>query len=317
MLITKQWARIAGYAAVGLVFVFFLTTLGFSAPYSQLRHALPPEHAGKPSSTASPAASEASNAAKPTSTTLRKAVVMGKLSSDNTDWVAKELHDWESAVYVVDLPGNATSPTGFRTKMNKAREATPYLTYIVEHYDSFPDIAVFVHSHRNGWPKAWHTDARNYDTVNMLQQLRLNTVAERGFVNLRCIENPGCPNEIQLNRKYPDNDRKAELAYPYVYGQFFNMTVERVREEIPVVGTPCCAQFAVTRERVLKRPKQEYARYITLLEESTYDDHTLGGVLEFMWHILFGADPVNCEDHKKCWAEVYGRRRGWSPGPGH
>ncbi|EME46500.1 hypothetical protein DOTSEDRAFT_169139 [Dothistroma septosporum NZE10] len=246
------------------------------------------------------------------STQFRKTIVMGKLSSQDTDWVQEIMQDWDHAVYYVDLAGNEHSPSGLRTKINKAKEATPYLTYIVEHYDNLPDVAVFLHAHRKGWPEAWHNDAKDYDAVNMLHELQLDVVMERGYVNLRCLSTPGCPNEVQLNRNPPEDDRRAELAYPYVYGQFFNMTAEKVKEQISVIATPCCAQFAVSRDQIHQRPRSEYARYLTLIEESSYDDETLGTVMEYMWHILFGRDAVYCEDTAQCWASVYGRRNGRS-----
>ncbi|KAF2170105.1 hypothetical protein M409DRAFT_64465 [Zasmidium cellare ATCC 36951] len=236
---------------------------------------------------------------------------MGKLSEEDTEWVA-ELGEWQSAIYTVDLSGNETSPTGFKTEMNKAKEATPYLTYIVDHYDTFPDAAVFIHAHRNGWPAAWHNDAKGYDAMNMLHQLKMEAVLDRGFVNLRCVGDPGCPAEIQLNRNPPEQSRHAEIAYPYVYSDFFNMTVQEVREQVPIVATPCCAQFAVSKEQVLKRPKTEYERFLQLIKESKYDDETLGTVMEYMWHILFGRDPVHCENTQQCWKIVYGREADWS-----
>ncbi|KXT07749.1 hypothetical protein AC579_1056 [Pseudocercospora musae] len=211
----------------------------------------------------------------------RKAIVVGKLSSEDTAWVS-ELSDWESAIYIVDLPVNATSPSGHRTKINKSKEALPYLTYIVENYSKFPQTAVFVHAHRNGWPQAWHNDAKDYDAVNMIRALKLDYVQEQGFVNLRCRTDVGCPSEINLNRDPPNPIKQAEHAYPEIYGAFFNLRVADVKAQIPVVATPCCAQFAVSREQVWKRSKEEYERWLDLILELEYDDETLGTVMEYM-----------------------------------
>ncbi|EME82753.1 uncharacterized protein MYCFIDRAFT_6395, partial [Pseudocercospora fijiensis CIRAD86] len=235
----------------------------------------------------------------------RKAIVMGKLSSEDTTWVS-ELSDWESAIYIVDLQLNATSPSGHRTKINKSKEALPYLTYIVENHSNFPETAVFVHAHRNGWPQAWHNDAPNYDAVQMLQTLNLEYVQQQGYVNLRCKTDVGCPNEMILNRTPPNPIKNAEHAYPHVYAAFFDMSVEDVREKIPVVATPCCAQFAVSKEQVLKRGKEEYEKFLDLVLESEYDDETLGTVLEYMWHMIFGKDAVHCPDVGECYERVYG-----------
>jgi hypothetical protein len=244
--------------------------------------------------------------------TIRKAVVIGRRLNEDTEWVLQKLPDWEHAIYVVDLmEADAISPTGLRTKMNKGREAYVYLTYIIEHYESFPDVAVFMHAHRT----AWHTDAPNYDAAVMLRRLQLPYVQKRGYANLRCVGFPGCPDEVILNRNPPDEFRSAENAYAEVYAQFFNTTAQEVKEQIPVIGTQCCAQFAVSREQVWKRPRAEYERWRGLIETSALDDQTLGTVLEYMWHIIFGREAVDCESTDSCYINVYAQPGGWGPQP--
>ena len=248
-----------------------------------------------------------STSTSPTPTELRKVIVMGKLNEEDTNWVNDEMKDWQNAIYVVDLEPGVTSPTGFRTEMNKAREAMAYLTYIVDHYPKFPDVMAFIHPHRRGMPQAWHTDARGNDAVNMLRDLKLETVVDRGYVNLRCNNEVGCPDEVQPFRDPPDPEKHAEHAYPFIYANFFNVTFATMQEKIPVVATPCCAQFAISRAQILKKPKHEYVRYRRFLEETHYDDATSGRVMEYMWHIIFGRDAVHCENMFECWCAVYGR----------
>ena len=242
------------------------------------------------------------------SESISKIVVMGRLSTENTAWVS-ELPDWQSAVYDVEPSLNGTSrPNGLRTSVNKAHEAMPYLTYIADNYPSFPDVIAFVHAHRDGYPKAWHTDAFGHSAVTMLQDLRVETVLARGYVNLRCNGIPGCPAEIEPFRKDLDEEKQANAdAFLDVYGSFFNKTRAEMEREIPVVATPCCAQFAVSRQQILARPKEDYERYLHLLETTKYDDYTAGRILEYMWHIMFGRDAVHCEDMMTCYCDVFGR----------
>ena len=250
----------------------------------------------------------------PTSTELSKILVMGKLLKEDTDWVGNDLSDWHNAIYYVDLPSNETSPSGLRTKINKAKEATPYLTYIVDNYPKFPDVMAFVHAHKNGMPTAWHNDARNHDAVNMMRDLKLETVIERGYVNLRCITEIGCPDEVQPFRDPPNGEKHAEHAFPYVYADFFNVTWAAMQEQIPIVATPCCAQFAVSRAQILARPKEDYEKYMKYIENTHFDDDTSGRVMEYMWHIIFGRDAVHCDNQLDCWCAVFGRcwhRGGW------
>lgn len=224
-----------------------------------------------------------------------KVVVMGKMEHEDTDWV-HELSDWQNAVYCVDLNASTPCPSGLKTKVNKAKEAMPYLTYIIDHYAQLPDVMAFVHAHRNGMPAAWHNDAPHHDAVRMLRDLQTDTVLERGYANLRCITEIGCPDEVQPFRSPPADDKHAEHAYPYFYAHFFDATFDEMRAEISTVATPCCAQFAVSRAQVLKRERAFYERIRSFLEQTQYDDDTSGRVMEYMWHIVFGREAVHCDE---------------------
>ena len=59
-----------------------------------------------------------------------------------------------------------------------------------------------------------------------------------------------------------------------------------------VIGTPCCAQFAVSRDQVRKRPLEFYVGALKWLHDTALDDATSGRVFEYIWHIIFGQDPV-------------------------
>lgn len=247
--------------------------------------------------------------------TFSKGVVIGRLNEDkfNTDWV-DELDDWENYVYIVDLEEGANSSTGYRTKMNRAHEAMPYLTYIIEHYPDFPDVVAFVHPHRGGpgaQASAWHTDVPHNDAVSMLRTLRAETVVKQGYVNLRCVDIlPGCPDEVQPWRDPPDIEKTAEHVFPYYYASMFNVSLAQVKAQASVVAQPCCAQFAVSRQQILARPKAEYEHFVNFLENTVQDGHedeTAGRVMEYMWHIIFGREHVFCPLAVDCYCDVYGR----------
>ena len=67
------------------------------------------------------------------------------------------------------------------------------------------------------------------------------------------------------------------------------------REEEPapiLVGAACCAQFAVSRDRVLARPVGDYERFRGWVVETEKSDAKSGRVLEFLWHVIFGMEAV-------------------------
>jgi hypothetical protein len=160
------------------------------------------------------------------------------------------------------------------TSKNKGREAGVYLTYIVENYEKLPLTIAFVHPHEDGYPRAWHTDADGYSNVKSLSSLQTDFVQRNGYANLRCIGNPGCPDDIQPFRN--DEDRQAEHEVVDAWKKLFG------NDDVPeVIGVPCCAQFAVSRDQVHKRPLKFYVNALKWLHETPLDDDTSGRVFEY------------------------------------
>ncbi|GAB1218479.1 hypothetical protein ATERTT37_007735 [Aspergillus terreus] len=219
-----------------------------------------------------------------------RVVVVGKRKEENTDWVIDELPDWQHAIYTVDDP-NAP----LRVTKNKGKESSVYLQYIIDHYDRLPSTIVFLHSHRDGYPDAWHTEFDEHSNPLTVQMLQTDFVQRNGYANLRCNPTPGCPDEIRPFRATANEDHLTELLFPMVWQTFFNNT--RVPE---VVATPCCAQFAVSRSQVRQRPLSSYQRYHRWLMETDLPDDVSGRIMEYMWHIIFGQDPVYCPDMEQC-----------------
>jgi len=168
-----------------------------------------------------------------------------------------------------------------------------YLTYIIDNYEQLPSIVVFLHSHKNGWRKAWHTDTPGHSNVNSLDLLNLDFVRKAGYVNLRCNWGPGC----QLRDRH-----NAHVTPEHWHSIFGNNTT--MPEQI---AAACCAQFAVSREQVLARRKDEYEHYRNWLLDTPFPDQTSGRVMEYLWHIIFGKQSVFCPDSDRCYCEVYGR----------
>lgn len=200
----------------------------------------------------------------------------------------------------MDAPAPTSNPessivTHHTPPLNKGREAMAYLTFLITHYSRLPDTIAFLHSHRDGWPVGWHTDAQNYDNVESLRRLRIDYVQKEGYANLRCLHVPGCPDEIQPFREPRDDERKAELAikdaWSFMFGNDGGSGGAGV--EVPkVIAAACCSQFAVSRDQVLKRPREDYIRFREWLIRTDLEDEHSGRVMEYLWHIYFGRDPV-------------------------
>ncbi|KAK8198551.1 hypothetical protein M8818_006418 [Zalaria obscura] len=243
----------------------------------------------------------------PTSTSSAdsRIVVLGALTTEDVSWVSTLLPTWSHAIYIVN---NTTSPLSpFHTAFNKGREANAYLSYVLDHYPHFPRTIAFIHAHQNGYPQAWHTDAADHDNARALNALDTDFVQKQGYVNLRCNLSPGCPDEIQPFRSPPEADRRSEHAMSSAWQALFNVSEAAVPR---VIAAACCAQFAVSAERVLARPRSDYERFHKWMLESELDDDTLGRVFEYLWHVFFGMGAVFCPDQEGCYRDVY-QNRNW------
>jgi hypothetical protein len=74
------------------------------------------------------------------------------------------------------------------------------------------------------------------------------------------------------------------------------------------VGAACCAQFAVSREQVLQRPRDDYIKFRQWVIDTEKDDASSGRVMEFLWHVIFGQEVFcSCPDEELCYCQVYGK----------
>ena len=223
----------------------------------------------------------------PPQPTHQVSVVVASLKRDNTSWIREQLpRSWKPSIYVVDDPkADLTVP------LNKGREAMVYLTYIIANYDALPPVSLFIHASRF----AWHNDNPDYDSLASLLSLNIPYILERGYANLRCVWVLGCPAELRpladvnpvwedYRKSHPPN--KHEVTTKEVYKQAFGELLPG--ETVPeVVGVSCCAQFAVSKEGIRRRRKEDYVRWRNWLIETPLVDEVSGRVLEYMWHSEF------------------------------
>lgn len=189
---------------------------------------------------------------------------------------------WRPYIYTVD---NQSHP--LHTPDNKGKEGMAYLTFIIDNYESLPGIVAFIHSHRDGYPVAWHTDNEEHSNPQSLTKLNRDLVRQRGYVNLRCNWVPGCPDEVQPHRKPKDGRKPFDPVLEASWRELFN------NSDIPeVIGVACCAQFAVSRKQILEQGYGYYLHLRQWLLDTTLADGESGTVFEYLWHIIFGAKAV-------------------------
>ncbi|KAJ5088997.1 Lipase class 3 [Penicillium argentinense] len=221
-----------------------------------------------------------------------KEMVVASMKRDDTSWLPDYFPDWSQSIYVVD---DTSAP--LTVAKNKGRESMVYLTYIIDHYDNLPDAMLFIHSQRF----QWHNDDPYYDGVSMLRNFQVPYLQKKGYVNLRCVWTLGCPAEIHPKSDTHRNDVHA--------GEYFKDGFMQLFPGVPVpdeVGASCCAQFGVSREKVLERPKSDYVRFREWLAATDLTDDLSGRIMEYSWHMIFGEKAVYCPTAKECYCNVFG-----------
>ncbi|KAF2162111.1 hypothetical protein M409DRAFT_27491 [Zasmidium cellare ATCC 36951] len=235
--------------------------------------------------------SSSGNAQEPlgnaSSQTLDVDLIVASQAKDNTTWLLDEFADWRKLIYVTDDPKAALT-----VPRNKGREGMVYLTHIIDNYDELAKIIIFSHANRY----QWHNDDSLYEGQRVLSRLRLAHIQDQGYANLRCVWTLGCPSEIrphvEAEAPSPASDPASRNARA---GSFYKNAFEELLPGVTVpdvVGAACCAQFAVTAERIRQRPKSDYERYRTWLLQTELNDDLAGRIIEYLWHIIFGQDAV-------------------------
>lgn len=132
----------------------------------------------------------------------------------------------------------------------------------------------------------------------MLRHFQIPYLEQEGYVNMRCAWQLGCPNEIKPLAE--EGEHRAEVHAGGDYKQAFQVLFPG--KAVPeYVGVSCCAQFAVTKEKIRERPKSDYERYRKWLLETDLKDSISGRIMEYSWHSTL---PSAHRDGSHLWASV-------------
>ncbi|KAK5147328.1 hypothetical protein LTR32_001217 [Rachicladosporium monterosium] len=193
-------------------------------------------------------------ATKPPGSNYTKCLIVPRLKTEDASWIDNELGDLldtgelTKAIYVADDRSAALHPPA-----NKGHEVVVYLSYIIDSYDALADVNLFMHFHRF----AWHNnELLDTDAAAMVRHLSPERVVRDGYMNLRCHWDPGCPAWLHPGALERDPEKMEEVLVAEAWAELFPL------DPIPgVLAQACCAQFAVSRERIRELPRQRRERY--------------------------------------------------------
>ena len=222
-----------------------------------------------------------------------RVMVIPRTKDENITWIAEELPGLDTSVYVVDEPSAPQHPP-----KNKGHEVMVYLSYIIDHYDNLPDIIIFMHAHR--W--TYHNnELLGADAAQMIRRLSNEHVVRSGFVNMRCSWAPGCPAWLYFNSTEDVMGKQEESSLARSWRELFPL------ESIPpYLAQPCCAQFAVSSQRILSIPKSRFAFYRDWMMKTPLTDYVSGRIMEYSWQYIFTGQGAMCPAEHLCHCDTYG-----------
>lgn len=244
---------------------------------------------GRPASSPPPLTPSSQGSAQHQPGTISKALVVASTTHEDTSWLSEipPSLNWTINHYRVDAPLTPALSVPSRN----GNEAMVYLTYIIDNYASLPDVIFFHHGH----PSAWHQKLTSAEEV---ARLRADYVLRAGYASARCL--PGCENVVPLEGGEPAEgmedlpllSRKDHLVT--LLENFLEPARFPELEGVvpPKLAAPCCAQFAVSRERVLRRDREWWVKLREWLIEAPLPSMNSGRLMEHLWHVFFGVEAV-------------------------
>lgn len=244
---------------------------------------------GRPTSSPPPVTKSSHGSVQHQPGTISKALVVASTKKDDTAWLSEipSSLNWTINHYRVDDPLTPALSVPSRN----GNEAMVYLTYIIDNYDSLPDVIFFHHGH----PRAWHQKLTSAEEV---ARLRAEYVLKAGYASARCL--PGCENVVSLEGGEPAprmavlplmsrRDHLVTLLENFLEPARFPELEGTVPKQL---AAPCCAQFALSRERVLRREREWWVKLREWLIEAPLPNMNSGRLMEHLWHVWFGVEAV-------------------------
>lgn len=188
-------------------------------------------------------------------------IVVSRYGTNDVTWT-RRLVEHGFRVLIYERPPNSGP---YFVPKNKGNEAASYLKHIIDFYDSLSKHTIFIHDHEH----AWHHGGSLVDIIQSCSAHHYRSLNNICLGNMR-------PN---VNKVY----KKMVSFFDTFLAPYLGVNTEDIGDWTP--GNVCCAQFIVSRERVLQHPKKMYeAIYNHLMR---IDGKVGGHLLEWTWPIIF------------------------------
>ncbi len=224
---------------------------------------------------------------------VSRVIVIPCMKKDEVAWIEKELPDIDRAIYFAN-----DSTASLHPPKNKGHEVMIYLTYIIDNYVHLPDVSIFMHAHR--WTHH-NNGLLDNDAVQMISRLSNNHVIREGYMNMRCQWEPGCPEWLHPMESQSSLSKQEEAVLSRCWGELFPL------DPIPYfLAQPCCAQFALSKERILSIPLSRYMFYRNWVLTTPLSDYISGRIWEYSWQYVFTGKAASCPAEHMCYCDGFG-----------
>jgi len=120
-------------------------------------------------------------------------------------------------------------------------------------------------------------------------------------VNMRCSWDPGCPDWMHPGEVEEDVFKQEQSLLAKSWSELFPL------DEVPsVLAQPCCAQFALSSERIQARPLSSYVWYRDWLLHTPLSDYISGRIWEYVWQFVFTGNNIFCPKVHTCFCDGFG-----------
>lgn len=199
-------------------------------------------------------------------------VVISRFDRD-TSWT-RELTDRGYVVLVYEHGKTGSPNNPYNLNKNKGKEASAYLKYIVDKYDSLPKYSVFLHDEM----RAWHHDG------SMVDLFLRNENSKRRYFNFNNRVCSSIKNDLWPHMKL----FFAKFLEPYIGPReyFGDWTVNHL----------CCAQFVCHKKKIRQHPKKMYEDIYNWIMDTDLSYQITGRLLEWTWRIIFNPEKYKLRE---------------------
>jgi hypothetical protein len=160
---------------------------------------------------------------------------------------------------------------------NVGRETTSYLKFIIANYENLPEKIAFIHGHE----EAWHQLGPNLD--------QSQTFFKSKLLNLILVSDTDNNPYLTLNNCWFDDRMQGNKNFEYlleIWDEHFKPFLRMPAPKNKEILHDCCAQFIVSKDLILRKPKQAYQYWHELFFDHKMDSMRLGYCFEYVWHLI-------------------------------